>query len=98
MNSDSGPDSPELRILRLVKKTLTDIAKDTQTPPGMRHPLSEQTILNIRDCLSLIVARETELAEQAGTPSKSRPRFSDEPSDTVVVKFSGSPSGKNQKD
>ena len=41
--------SKEQRILRMVKKTLTDVAKDTYTPPEMRHPLSEQTINNIRE-------------------------------------------------
>ena len=87
MSSESSADSPELRILRMVKRTLTDVAKDTQTPPGMRHPLSEQTITSIRDCLSLIVARERELAEAAGESSNMKPRFSDEPQDSVVVNF-----------
>ena len=79
--------SKELRILRLVKKTLTDIAKDTYTPPELKHPLSEQTINSIRECLSLISARESELAGSDGMVSASKPRFIDEPQDTVVVKF-----------
>ncbi len=88
--------SKEQRILSIVKKTLTDVAKDTYTPPEMRHPLSEQTINSIRECLSLISARETELAEAKGQTSTSKPRFIDEPQDTVVVKLEPS-SGKNKK-
>ena len=64
----------EQRILRMVKKTLTDVAKDTYTPPEMRHPLSEQTINNIRECLDLITQREAELAAAAGKTSTSKPR------------------------
>ena len=85
----------ELRILKMVKKTLTDIAKDTYTPPELKHPLSEQTINSIRECLALISAREAELADSEGQVSSSKPRYIDEPQDTVVVKFdSGSTEDK----
>lgn len=77
--------SKEERILKVLKRVLTDIAKDTSTPPGMKHPLSEQTILGIRECLSLISARERELAEEAGRPNRARPEFVDEPKKTHVV-------------
>lgn len=77
--------SKEEQILRVVKKVLTDIAKDTYTPPGMKHPLSEDTIRNIRDCFALIAAREAELAREAGRSMSLRPRFADEPEDKVVV-------------
>ena len=77
--------SKEERILRMLKRVLTDIAKDTSTPPGMKHPLSENTIQNIRDCLGLISAREKELATKAGRPSAARPEFIDEPKKTHVV-------------
>ena len=49
-----------------MRKLLAQIVKDTTPGPGMRHPLSEQTIKDIRDCFGLISARERELAEQAG--------------------------------
>ncbi len=91
-NKDS---SKEQRILAIVKKTLTDVAKDTYTPAELRHPLSEQTINSIRECLSLISARETELAAEKGQSSTSKPRFIDEPQDTVVVKLE--PSGSKKK-
>lgn len=88
----------ELRILKMVKKTLTDIAKDTYTPPELKHPLSEQTINSIRECLSLISAREAELAGSEGQVTSSKPRFIDEPQDSVVVKFdTGNPKDKKDK-
>ena len=75
----------EEQILKMVKKVLTDIAKDTHVKPGLKHPLSESTILGIRDCLALITSREAELAKEAGRENKMRPRFIDEPQTTVVV-------------
>ena len=75
--------SVEARILRMVKKVLTDVAKDTYTPPGMKHPLSESTIKGIRECFDLISAREAELSGASST----RPHFIDEPQDTVQVVF-----------
>ena len=77
--------SKEEQILKMVKKVLTDIAKDTHVKPGLKHPLSDNTILGIRDCLALITARESELAKEAGRESNMRPRFIDEPQKTVVV-------------
>ena len=79
--------STESRILFMMKKVLTNIAKDTHTPPGMRHPLSDSTINDMRACLDLIVSRETELNAQGDNVSSSKPRFIDEPSDSVVVQL-----------
>lgn len=89
--------SKEEQILQAMKKVLTDIAKDTYTPPNLKHPLSENTIISIRDCLSLISSREAELAKEAGRESKMRPKYIDEPSSSVVVKMDKS-SFKNKKD
>lgn len=77
--------SKEAQILSMVKRVLTDVAKDTYTKPGFRHPLSDNTILGIRDCLALIATREQELAEAAGRSMDMRPRFADQPKKTVVV-------------
>ena len=77
--------SKEEQILKMMKKVLTDIAKDTHVKPGLKHPLSDNTILGIRDCLALITAREQELAKEAGRENNMRPRFIDEPQKTVVV-------------
>lgn len=79
-----GPEL-ETRILRLVKRTLTDVAKDTSAPPGTAHPLTPETIQGLRECFGLITAREKELADAAGRPSRARPEFIDEPKTTQVV-------------
>ncbi len=75
----------EERVLRMMKRTLTDIARDTTPDPGLRHPLSENTIQRIRECLLLITTRERELAEEYGRDTSARPRYVDEPRDEVVV-------------
>ncbi len=77
--------SQEERILRMMKKVLTDVAKDTHAQPGFRHPLSDNTVQGIRDCLALIAARERELVEARGKSMDMRPHFIDEPKKTVVV-------------
>ena len=77
--------SKEERILRVMKRVLTGIAKDTYTRPGHRHPLADDTVNDIRNCLSLITAREVELNKAAGRSMDHRPRFVDEPQDSVVV-------------
>lgn len=71
--------SKEEQILGAVKRVLTEVIKDTATQPGLKHPLSENTILGLRDCLLLISQREQELAEEAGRSMDLRPRFTDEP-------------------
>jgi len=75
----------EQRILRMMKRVLTDIAKDTHVKPGLKHPLTENTIDGMRECLALITARENELAEESGIEMNQRPRFVDEPKSSFVV-------------
>jgi hypothetical protein len=75
----------EQRILSMVKKVLTDVARDTHAPPGIKHPLTDRTIEGIRDCLTMIVAREQELAEALGQAMSMRPRYVDEPRKSTVV-------------
>lgn len=77
--------SKEAQILMVMRKVLTDVARDTYTKPGLKHPLSENTIINIRDCLALISARESELAKDEGREMNMRPRYVDEPENTVVI-------------
>lgn len=77
--------TPEERILHVMKSVLTSVAKDTATEPGLKHPLSEQTIQDIRACLILITAREQELAKIHNRDTSARPRFIDEPKKEVVV-------------
>lgn len=80
--------SPEQRILALMRKVLANVVKDTTPARGMRHPLSERTIEDIRHCFALISAREQELAREAGVEIKERPRFGDEPHKSEVVPIS----------
>ena len=91
--------SKEQRILQATKLTLAGVIKDTATPHGMRHPLSEGTIEDLRQCLALISARERELAEAAGNLQSSRPHYVDEsaPQKQAVVRFlnSGKPKPEN---
>ena len=75
--SEQAP-SVEERILQAVKLTLAGVIRDTATPPGMRHPLSDATIEDLRQCLALISARERELAEAAGRSAQARPRVGGE--------------------
>lgn len=94
-NDDSSDElTQEQRILRVCKRVLTDVAKDTVTPAELKHPLSENTIQGIRDCLQLIAARETEILAAQGNESTARPRFIDEPQKNVVVNIT--PSKKSQ--
>jgi hypothetical protein len=77
--------SKEERVLRMMKSVLTSVAKDTATEPGLKHPLSEQTIRDIRECLVVITGREQELAREHGRDTSARPRFIDETPSEVVV-------------
>lgn len=77
--------SKEERLLRMMKSVLTSVAKDTATEPGLKHPLSEQTIRDVRECLMVITGREQELAREHGRDTSARPRFVDEPPSEVVV-------------
>lgn len=87
----------EEQILQMMKKVLTNVAKETFTRPGLKHPLSDTTILGIRDCLSLITAREVELSEEHGRPMEQRPKFIDEPQTSVVVQIDSLKPGKHEE-
>jgi len=88
--------SMEERILQAMKLTLAGVIKDTATPHGMRHPLSDGTIQDLRQCLALISARERELAQAAGKATGGKPRYADEPAreETVVHFYKKKPSGE----
>jgi len=75
----------EREILKVMRKVLASIIKDT-TPPhkGLKHPLSDKTIDEVRDCLGLISARERELADVSGIKPE-RPYFTDDPSAAQVI-------------
>jgi len=89
-------ESKEFQILKVMKLVLTDVVKDTATPPGLKHPLSDRTIEGIRQCLKLVSARERELVEDAGKTMGMRPHYVDEPKKNVVVPITKI--GHNKKD
>ena len=88
--------SKEHQILVTLRKVLSSVVREITPEPGMRHPLSDQTIEDVRQAFSLIAAREKEITEQAGMPSQHRPHFVDEPQTSNVVKLHGI--GKNKKE
>jgi hypothetical protein len=87
--------SIEQQILIAMRKTLAAIIKDVTPPPGMKHPLSERTIGDVRQCLTLISAREKELAGARGRGAE-RPYYADEPQSAQVVPIAGLGKGKKQ--
>ena len=78
--------SKEQRILRVLRKTLGNIVKDTTPQPGFAHPLSDNTIRDIKELFALIAERERELAQDAGF-TEERPHFSDGPPAARTVAF-----------
>ncbi len=87
--------SKEQRILRVLRKVLGNIVKDTVPEPGQPHPLQESTVRDIRDLFGLIAEREKELAEEAGFNRNERPHFTDEPQQVNVVKLHKPPKKLN---
>jgi hypothetical protein len=83
-----GAPSTEQRILRLMRKVLAGVIKDTTPAPGMKHVLSEKTIRDVRDCLALISARENDLAVARGVVPQERPVYADQARGSTVVPVS----------
>lgn len=81
----------EQRIMRMMRKTLTSIVRDTAPRDGNPSPLTEATVLGIKDCLMVISARETELSQLTGRTLDERPHFSDETPTSHAVKISNIP-------
>ena len=75
----------EHRILIQVRQVLASVVRDVTPPPGMRNPLSPQTIEDIRACFALIAARERELRGVESDPDL--PTFKDRGPTTRVIDF-----------
>ncbi len=84
----SDDNRKEREIMMVMRKVLARIVRDT-TPPSkaMKHPLSDQTIQDIRACLGLISVRERELADAASIPVE-KPYYTDEKPAAEVVPIS----------
>jgi hypothetical protein len=76
--------STEQQILIAMRKTLAAIVRDVTPPPGMKHPLSEATIEDVRQCFALISAREKELAD-ADERGGERPYYADQQQNAQVI-------------
>jgi len=74
----------EHRILIQVRQVLASVVRDVTPSPGMRNPLSEKTIEDIRSCFALIAARERELN---GKQNPDLPVFADDGATTRIVDF-----------
>ncbi len=80
--------SKEQQVMVAMRKTLANIIKDTTPEPGMIHPLSKDTVEDIKACFALIAARERDLLKDMGVENKARPHFVDEPTKSAnVVEF-----------
>ncbi|MHB1092246.1 hypothetical protein [Thiobacillus sp.] len=81
----------EQRLMRMMRKTLTSIVRDTSPRDGNPSPLTEITVLGIKDCLMVISSREAELARLTGRTLDERPHFTDETPTSHTVKISRIP-------
>lgn len=84
--------SKEHQILVVMRQVLASVIREVTPEPGMRHPLTQKTMEDVKQCFNLIAAREKEINEAAGMPSQHRPRYVDEPAKTNVVTLHRKPS------
>jgi len=86
VNQETSKLSREHQILIVMRQVLARIVRET-TPEhrGLRHPLSEGCIDDIKKCFQLIAAREQELAQEAGIEMNERPVFRDQQRKAAVV-------------
>ncbi|RDH82370.1 MAG: segregation and condensation protein A [endosymbiont of Galathealinum brachiosum] len=87
----------ELDVLVTLRKILSGVVREITPDPGMKHPLSEGTIEDVRQGFMLIAAREKEISEALGKPSLHRPMYKGDTPKTNVVKLHGL-SDKKDKD
>ncbi|MDJ0828188.1 MAG: hypothetical protein QNJ16_22155 [Rhodobacter sp.] len=74
----------EHRILIQLRQVLAAVVRDVTPPPGMRNPLSDQTIEDIRAAFALIAARERELR---GDAPPDLPQYRDRGASARIVEF-----------
>jgi len=86
----------ELDVLVTLRKVISSIIRDITPDPGMRQPLSDATMEDVRKGFLLIAAREKEISEAMGKPSLHRPMYKGEKPKTNVVKMHGLKSSKDE--
>jgi len=79
----------ELDVLITLRKILSGVVREITPDPGMRHPLSDGTMEDVRQGFMLIAAREKEISESMGKPSLHRPMYKGDTPKTNVVKLHG---------
>lgn len=79
----------ELKVLTALRKVISGMVRDITPEPGMRHPLSDETLEDVRQGFILIAAREKEITEAMGRPNLQRPLYKGEATKTKVVKLHG---------
>lgn len=85
MEPDQDTSQTERRIMAMMRKVLSAVARDTAPAPGRRNILSDQTVQDIRDCLSVISLRERQLAKQSELQRRMKPQFADQPGKSTVI-------------
>ena len=86
----------ELDVLVALRKVISSIVREITPDPGMKHPLSDATIEDVRQGFTLIAAREKEISEKLGKPSLHRPMYKGDTPKTNVVKMHGLKSSKEE--
>ena len=87
----------ELDVLVTLRKVLSGVVREITPDPGMKHPLSEQTMEDVRQGFMLIAAREKEITEAMGKPSLHRPMYKGDTPKTNVVKLHGLKSSNDEE-
>jgi len=77
----------EIDVLTALRQVISGVVRELTPEPGMRHPLSDKMIEDIRQSFILIAAREKEINDAAGTPSTRRPQYTDDPKRDKIVQF-----------
>lgn len=90
--------SKEHQILVVMRQVLASVVREITPEPGMRHPLTQKTMEDVKQCFNLIAAREREITQEVGMPSQHRPRYVDDPVKTNVVNLHRKPSDKNPEE
>lgn len=79
--------SREQRVLRMMRKILAEVVKDTAPRPGTPRALSDNTVMLIRDCFEMISIREAEIADALGYTRDERPMYPGQEPTAKVVKI-----------
>ncbi len=86
----------ELDVLVALRKVLSGVVREITPEPGMKHPLSEGAMEDVRQGFILIAAREKEISEKLGKPSLHRPMYKGDTPKTNVVKLHGLTTNKDK--